>query len=406
MNQQSTDNTNTTSAENNERADEKMSNKQDLNQSSETIDSEEKTDNGLLANTEPVNKSKKGSSPSHASASTEQPTPPKQKSNMIKLIIPIILILLVGLIAFGLWKSYQPKLIELQGRVEAETIHVSTKVPSRIEEIYVHDGEKVQAGQAMVRFSSPEVEAKKQQALATLQSAQALLSTTERGSQQENIDSLYANWQSLKAQQQLAQTTFQRGQNLFKEGVISRQRRDEMQAAAISSAQMTEASYQQYARAKRGSTPQQQSSAEAQVKIAQAAVDEANALEAETQLVAPSAGTVSKIYGKVSELVAMGVPVVSLLQDDSLWISLNVREDQYAQVYQAKSLTGFIPALNQSAEFKIEHIEAEGEFATIKTTRQTGGYDIRSFKVQLKPAQKIPGLKVGMSVLFKIKENN
>lgn len=406
MNQQSTDNTNTTSAENNERADEKMSNKQDLNQSSETIDSEEKTDNGLLANTEPVNKSKKGSSPSHASASTEQPTPPKQKSNMIKLIIAIILILLVGLIAFGLWKSYQPKLIELQGRVEAETIHVSTKVPSRIEEIYVHDGEKVQAGQAMVRFSSPEVEAKKQQALATLQSAQALLSTTERGSQQENIDSLYANWQSLKAQQQLAQTTFQRGQNLFKEGVISRQRRDEMQAAAISSAQMTEASYQQYARAKRGSTPQQQSSAEAQVKIAQAAVDEANALEAETQLVAPSAGTVSKIYGKVSELVAMGVPVVSLLQDDSLWISLNVREDQYAQVYQAKSLIGFIPALNQSAEFKIEHIEAEGEFATIKTTRQTGGYDIRSFKVQLKPAQKIPELKVGMSVLFKIKENN
>lgn len=406
MNQQSTDNTNTTSAENNERADEKMSNKQDLNQSSETIDSEEKTDNGLLANTEPVNKSKKGSSPSHTSASTEQPTPPKQKSNMIKLIIAIILILLVGLIAFGLWKSYQPKLIELQGRVEAETIHVSTKVPSRIEEIYVHDGEKVQAGQAMVRFSSPEVEAKKQQALATLQSAQALLSTTERGSQQENIDSLYANWQSLKAQQQLAQTTFQRGQNLFKEGVISRQRRDEMQAAAISSAQMTEASYQQYARAKRGSTPQQQSSAEAQVKIAQAAVDEANALEAETQLVAPSAGTVSKIYGKVSELVAMGVPVVSLLQDDSLWISLNVREDQYAQVYQAKSLIGFIPALNQSAEFKIEHIEAEGEFATIKTTRQTGGYDIRSFKVQLKPAQKIPELKVGMSVLFKIKENN
>ena len=406
MNQQSTDNTNTTSAENNERADEKMSNKQELNQSSETIDSEEKTDNDQLVNTEPVNKSKKESSLSHTSASSEQPAPPKQKSNMIKLIIAIILILLVGLIAFGLWKSYQPKLIELQGRVEAETIHVSTKVPSRIEEIYVHDGEKVQAGQVLVRFSSPEVEAKKQQALATLQSAQALLSTTERGSQQENIDSLYANWQSLKAQQQLAQTTFQRGQNLFKEGVISRQRRDEMQAAAISSAQMTEASYQQYARAKRGSTPQQQSSAEAQVKIAQAAVDEANALEAETQLVAPSTGTVSKIYGKVSELVAMGVPVVSLLQDDSLWISLNVREDQYAQVYQAKSLTGFIPALNQSAEFKIEHIEAEGEFATIKTTRQTGGYDIRSFKVQLKPAQKMPELKVGMSVLFKIKENN
>lgn len=328
----------------------------------------------------------------------------RNKSALIKLVIGIVLILLLALIAFGLWKSYQPKQVELQGRVEAETIHISTKVPSRIEEIYVHDGEKVQAGQALVRLTSPEVDAKKQQALAALQSAQALQSTAERGSQQENIDSLYANWQSLKAQQQLAQTTYQRGQNLYKEGVISRQRRDEMQAAAVSAAQMTEASYQQYARAKRGSTPQQQSSADAQVKIAQAALAEANALEAETKLFAPSNGTISKTYGKVSELVAMGVPVVSLIQDDSLWISLNVREDQYAQVYQLKTMQGFIPALNKSAEFKIDHIEAEGEFATIKTTRQTGGYDIRSFKVQLKPAQPIADLKVGMSVLFKIEE--
>ena len=328
----------------------------------------------------------------------------RNKSALIKFGIGIVLILLLALIAFGLWKSYQPKQVELQGRVEAETIHISTKVPSRIEEIYVHDGEKVQAGQALVRLTSPEVDAKKQQALAALQSAQALQSTAERGSQQENIDSLYANWQSLKAQQQLAQTTYQRGQNLYKEGVISRQRRDEMQAAAVSAAQMTEASYQQYARAKRGSTPQQQSSADAQVKIAQAALAEANALEAETKLFAPSNGTISKTYGKVSELVAMGVPVVSLIQDDSLWISLNVREDQYAQVYQLKTMHGFIPALNKFADFKIDHIEAEGEFATIKTTRQTGGYDIRSFKVQLKPAQPIADLKVGMSVLFKIEE--
>ncbi len=83
----------------------------------------------------------------------------------------------------------------------------------------------------------------------------------------------------------MAQTTYQRGQNLYKEGVISRQRRDEMQAAAVSAAQMTEASYQQYARAKRGSTPQQQSSADAQVKIAQAALAEANALEAGNQII-------------------------------------------------------------------------------------------------------------------------
>ena len=62
------------------------------------------------------------------------------------------------------------------------------------------------------------------------------------------------------------------------------------------------------------------------------------------------------------------------------------------------------PALDKTATFKIKQISAEGEFATIKTTRQTGGYDVRSFKLHLVPAPAIPELKVGMSVLFKLKE--
>lgn len=338
--------------------------------------------------------------PTHTQVETQKAPP----SKAMKIIAIVVLICILGLIAFGLWKSYQPKEVELQGRVEAETIHIATKVPSRIEEIYVHEGQKVHKNQELVRLYSPEVDAKKQQALASLQSALALQSTTDRGSQEENIASLYANWQSLKAQQELAHTTYTRGAHLFQEGVISRQRRDEMQAAAKSSAQMTEAAYQQYARAQRGSTPQQKSTADAQVDIANAAVAEANALEAETKLLSPVNGTISKIYAKPSELIAIGVPVASIILDDDISISLNVREDQYRSVYQAQSLQGYIPALDKTANFKIKHIDAEGEFATIKTTRQTGGYDIRSFKIHLAPVQPITDLKVGMSVLFKIKE--
>lgn len=323
----------------------------------------------------------------------------KKKKYLLLALIPILL----AVIAFGLWKSYQPAPLELQGRVEAETVQVATKVPSRIEEIYVEEGQQVKKGDVLVRLNSPEIQAKKQQAVAALQSALALQSTAERGSQEENIASLYANWQSLKAQQNLAKVSYERGANLFKEGVISRQRRDELYAASQSAAQMTEAAYQQYARAKRGSTSQQKSSADAQVDIAQAALDEANALEAETQLVAPVNGTVSKTYGKVSELVATAVPVVSLIEDQ-MWVSLNIREDQYAPFQKMSSIEGYIPALDKTATFQIKQISAEGEFATIKTTRQTGGYDVRSFKLHLIPAPAIPEMKVGMSVLFKLKE--
>lgn len=338
----------------------------------------------------------------NATTSTEQQQAPeiaKKKKYLLLALIPVLL----AVIAFGLWKSYQPAPLELQGRVEAETVQVATKVPSRIEEIYVEEGQRVKKGDVLVRLNSPEIQAKKQQAVAALQSALALQSTAERGSQEENIASLYSNWQSLKAQQNLAKVSYERGANLFKEGVISRQRRDELYAASQSAAQMTEAAYQQYARAKRGSTSQQKSSADAQVDIAQAALDEANALEAETQLVAPVNGTVSKTYGKVSELVATAVPVVSLIEDQ-MWVSLNIREDQYAPFQKMSSIEGYIPALDKTATLKIKQISAEGEFATIKTTRQTGGYDVRSFKLHLVPVPAIPELKVGMSVLFKLKE--
>lgn len=337
----------------------------------------------------------------HAPASTDEQPPEisKKKKYLLLALLPILL----AVIIFGLWKSYQPAPLELQGRVEAETIQVATKVPSRIEEIYVEEGQRVKKGDVLVRLNSPEIAAKKQQATAALQSALALQSTAERGSQEENVASLYANWQSLKAQQNLATVSYQRGENLFKEGVISRQRRDELYAASQSALEMTEAAYQQYARAKRGSTPQQKSSADAQVDIAQAALNEANALEAETELLAPVNGTVSKTYGKISELVATAVPVVSLIEE-KMWVSLNIREDQYAPFQKLESIQGYIPALDQTASFQIKSISAEGEFATIKTTRQTGGYDVRSFKLHLLPTQTMPELKVGMSVLFKLKE--
>lgn len=339
----------------------------------------------------------------HATTSTDEQPPEisKKKKYLLLALLPILL----AVIIFGLWKSYQPTPIELQGRVEAETIQVATKVPSRIEEIYVEEGQRVKKGDVLVRLNSPEIAAKKQQATAALQSALALQSTAERGSQEENVASLYANWQSLKAQQNLATVSYQRGENLFKEGVISRQRRDELYAASQSALEMTEAAYQQYARTKRGSTPQQKSSADAQVDIAQAALNEANALEAETELLAPVNGTVSKTYGKISELVATAVPVVSLIEE-KMWVSLNIREDQYAPFQKLESIQGYIPALDQTASFQIKSISAEGEFATIKTTRQTGGYDVRSFKLHLLPTQTIPELKVGMSVLFKLKETS
>lgn len=306
-----------------------------------------------------------------------------------------------GVIAHLRQKITGPATFSIQGRVEGETVNISTKLPSRVAAIYVKEGQAVRAGEPLVQLVSPEIDAKKQQAAAMLQSALAFQSSTDRGTRQENVDTLYANWQSAKAQATLAEESYRRGEYLYQEGVISRQRRDEMRAAKQSSAQIAQAAQQQYLKAQRGRTDELKSSADAQVQIARAAVAEADALDAETMLYAPIDGTVSKIYIQSSELVMPAVPVMSLL-DNHPTITISVQENQYSHVHALPKLTGFIPALNKTADFKIVHTDDEGEFATIKNTRQTGGYDIHSFKTKLEPITPIEGLKVGMSVIFDI----
>ncbi len=359
---------------------------------------------------------------SQAKHSYKKPKKPIALIALIALFVLLILGILYGLLqsysapspassapsSGGLFHAAKNKLasrgqiVTLQGEVDSETVNLSTKVPSRIEAIYVQEGQSVQQGTLLAKLISPEVIAKKEQADAMLQSALASQSLANRGTRQENINSLYANWQGAKAQAMLAAETAARGEYLYQQGVISRQRRDEMQAAKISSEQMAEAAHQQYLKDKRGRSDEVIVRADAQVQMAQAAVAEVAALDAEINLIAPIEGVINKIYAKPSELVASAVPVISMIKPSDT-VKLRVREDYLPYVQQASSLTGFIPALNRSVEFHISHIGAEGEFATIRTTRQTGGYDIKSFELKLKPAEPIEGLVAGMSVVFEIR---
>ena len=167
---------------------------------------------------------------------------------------------------------------------------------------------------------------------------------------------------------------------------------------------LPEAAKQQYLRAKRGSTSEQKTIADSHVSIAQAAVKETEALEAETQLLSPVDGVVANVYGHNTEFVAPGIPVVAILASKTMKVDLTVREDQYKTLYQRKQIEGYVPALDKTGVFNIKNIGAEGEFATWKNTRQNGGYDIRSFKFALQPQAPIAELKVGMSVVFKVQQ--
>lgn len=336
--------------------------------------------------------------------SPRQPQTPEHKAgtrSRMSIAIGIGLILLVLFIVVGLFLAARPPKDQIQGMVEAETFTVATKVPSRVEAIFTDTGQTVTAGQEMALLSSPEVDAKDIQARALLQSTQAVQSLSREGARTQDIRSVESIWRASQATAELAEQTARRAEALFAEGVISAQRRDEAVAARNATAAQTEAARQQYLKAAEGTRPQEKEIANANVTGAQAAVAETESLIRETRLIAPHGGQIAERYANLGELVLPGIPVFSIVDIANPWVVFSVRENQYRNIKVGTRLHGDIPALSlKDVEFEITVINPQGEFATWRSTRQSSGYDVRSFQVRAKPVQPVKDLRPGMSVLF------
>jgi HlyD family secretion protein len=317
-----------------------------------------------------------------------------------RLLFYGVLVIVAILLAVGLWLASRPAPEQLQGMVDADEVNVATKALARVDRLFVDEGARVKAGQVLAQLSSPEITGGQAQAAGALRSAQALQSETEQGARREDAASLKAVWLAAQSVADLARVSSRRAQNLYAEGVVAAQRRDEAVAAQTSSARQAEAARQQYLKAVAGARPQNKAVAAAQVDIARAALQTANALGGETRLVSPITGEVSRKLLQPGEVVSPIVPAYQVVDVDHPWVSMTVREDQYRGIAMGKVLRGTVPAVGRSAAFRVYSIAPRADFATWRATRQASGYDVRSFEVRLRPVQPLPDLRPGMSVLF------
>lgn len=314
---------------------------------------------------------------------------------------PILIAVALCVIALGLWLTFRAKEDLVQGMADADSVNISAKIPARVQRLAVHEGDRVRKGQLMFELDSPEVRAKQRQAKALLEAAGAQADKAKEGARTEEIRSAEAQWQRAVASAQLAGSTFRRLNNLFEEGVVSRQQRDEAQAQSHTANAAQRAARAQYDQALAGARRQDQESAFAQVRQAEGAVAEVEASEVEVLAHAPIAGEVGKRLADVGELVPAGYPVFTLIDVDHMWVSLNLREDQFAGIRIGDRVRGSIPALGkQDVEFKVYYIAAAGDYATWRATRQSSGYDVKSFEVRVRPVAPVGGFRPGMSVLF------
>ncbi|MBQ3768253.1 MAG: biotin/lipoyl-binding protein [Prevotella sp.] len=309
--------------------------------------------------------------------------------------VVVIIVALIGFFALG----RDPELI--QGQVEVSEYRVSSKVPGRILEIRVKEGDYVKVGDTLAILDAPEVRAKMEQAQSAENAAAALELKAQNGARQEQIQGAYQVWQQAKAGLEIAEKSYQRIQRLFDEGVISAQKRDEVYANYKAMEAQCKAAESQYQMAQNGARREDKLAAAAQVGRARGAVQEVNSYIHETVQIAQMEGEVSSIYPKVGELVGTGSPIMTISMMQDMWGTFNVREDQLNGMEVGKTFKAFVPAFNKEVEMKVYYMKDQGSFAVWKATKANGQYDLKTFEVRARPTEKFDGLRPGMSLIVK-----
>ena len=289
----------------------------------------------------------------------------------------------------------------IQGEVEVGDYRVSCKLPARIEEIRVKEGDYVHVGDTLAILQIPEANAQQKVAEATEGATQAISNLTDEGARKEQIQSAYDLMQQAMAAEDIARKTYTRMQNLYNEGVMSAQKRDEALAAFKAAEAQVKVTQSQYQLAKSGARKQEKIAAAKNTQAAKSAVDVVKSILRETVQISPVEGEVSDVYPKVGELVGMGSPIMNINIMSDMWGTFNVREDQLKGLKVGDEFTAFSPAFNKNVKMKVYDIKDEGSYAVWKATKSNGQYDLKTFEVKAHFVNKFDGLRPGMSLIIK-----
>ena len=306
----------------------------------------------------------------------------------------------VAAVAVGVWLAKHPAKEPLYGMMQAKTVDVAAKVTGRVEALKVREGDNVTADQLLLVLDIPEVEAKLKEVRALQEAAVAKSSLVDEGARPQEIRAAKAQMQRAQAGAQLATKTYNRVRSLYKDGLVSKQKFDEALAQKQSADQMLAMAREQYDIAVTGARAQEKTAASALSQQAAGGVEQVQTIVDEKNVTAPLAAEVSRIFVEEGEIAAAGVALVSLVDLTDQWVVFNVREDAMPEIKKGTQLKAEIPALGRKdVAFEVYFINARGEYATWRATRQSTGFDLKTFEVRARPVSAVPDLRPGMSVI-------
>lgn len=322
-----------------------------------------------------------------------------QHNNILLAVLGFVAVVVIVAVIGYFTIDRTPEII--QGQVEVSEYRVACKLPGRVTELLVKEGDHVHKGDILAKLAIPEANAQEKVAEATAGATEAISALTEAPTRREAVESAYQVYQQAIAANGIAEKTYGRMQRLFDEGVMSAQKRDEAKAAFEATQAGVQVAKSQWELAKSGARKEAKEAARKQAQAATSAIDVVRSVLKETVQRATADGEVETIYPKVGELVGFGSPIMSISMVDDIWGTFNVREDQLKDMKIGAKLKVYVPALDKQIEMRVISLKDQGSYAVWKATKSNGQYDLKTFQVKARPVQKVDGLKPGMSLIIK-----
>ncbi len=317
-----------------------------------------------------------------------------------------ILILLVAAIGGGIYyfANRQPGEIVLTGIVTTDEVIVSSQIQGRLQQLLVREGDVVTNDELLALIQPQTQQADmafyasgEQQSAADLASAQADLAQL-----QADFTQAQANVIQAQADSENARLNFERIQQLYTNNVESVQNFDQVRTTYESSKARVDSVKAQVksAQARIASAKARIEAAKKQIQSAAAQTEKAKVILNYTKIMAPTNGIVDTRAALSGEVVNPGQAIVTLINQDDLWVRADVEESYIDTIPLGKKLAVKLPS-GTTREGTVFYRGVDADYATQRDVSRTKR-DIKTFEIRLRCDNSDRALAVGMTAYVQL----
>jgi HlyD family secretion protein len=295
------------------------------------------------------------------------------KKKIIILVLLIIAAVVAGFFYFKNHRTQDLNRIRVSGNIEITDVQVGFKIPGRVEERPVSEGQLIKAGQVVARLDDKDLKQEIAQRQAQVATARSVLTELKAGSRPEEIAQAEAALEIAQADGDRIRLEFQRQKRLYEREVISTREFDQAKTSFEASEARIREAKEFSILVRKGPRQEKIDQARATLEQAKQALGLAETRLQYATLLSPITGMVLSENVEPGEFVSPGTPIISAGDISRVYLRAYINETDEGRVkvgqrvrvtidtFPGKAYEGKISFIAPQAEFTPKNIQTQKE---------------------------------------------